>query len=203
MTNLSPSDQPQHVIIKARGSVQGVNFRERTRRLTYALDILGEVWNDPDDEELVVIEAVGSKKDIDVLVSKIETWKIDIFKDEGSKLLGQTSYIHIRSLDIERENISDISKYKFKGFRIRPVEGLSPGERELTRKLNFAGQIMGDFQNAHNRNFDHLDYKFGQINTSITEGINDLKGELQELKGLKDELGEITKVARKVAQHLE
>jgi acylphosphatase len=57
----------KHVDIRVRGRVQGVCFREATRREAERLGVAGTVRNEPDGS--VFIEAEGEEKRIEKLVA--------------------------------------------------------------------------------------------------------------------------------------
>lgn len=63
------SDKPHAERIRVRGLVQGVGFRPTVWNLAHRSHLRGAVWN---DAEGVLIDAIGSRADIDRLVELIE-----------------------------------------------------------------------------------------------------------------------------------
>jgi acylphosphatase len=57
----------RHVEIRVRGRVQGVCFRESTRREAQRLGVAGTVRNEPDGS--VIVEAEGEDKPLETLVA--------------------------------------------------------------------------------------------------------------------------------------
>jgi len=169
--------QLKRAVIEVHGLVQDVNFRYIFHRHALNLRLRGEIFNDPENQNIVHLIIEGEKEKIEELVAILAQFQE--MDHTIPNYNGEMAPIPSLTIEIDFFNLEwhDIEKYQYSKISMSHPElkDAAVVQVEILKKISSGGSIYQQFHRDHNQNFHILEGRYGSVSDGIKEAVQWIK----------------------------